>query len=215
MKILAICGSLHIKSGNLALLETVAASMPPGVELVLCDALRHLPHFNPDIEAEGSARERNPLEAGAGRERCRPYRLSRVQVFSLPGVLKNGIDWVIGSASSNRKSSPLRRACPDPSAGGLGCRLSTLRCRPCARQSWAGSRLQRGRDWSLRSQRSCGRWSRRRPRRRRNQDFTGSSPRRHRMSFSSASMELPRPAAYARAQRSWPRRARTSCSASS
>ena len=53
MKVLAICGSLQAKSGNLALLKTAAASMPPGVELVLFDGLRELPHFNPDIEATG------------------------------------------------------------------------------------------------------------------------------------------------------------------
>ena len=35
MKVLAVCGSLQAKSGNLALLNTAAASMPPGVELVL------------------------------------------------------------------------------------------------------------------------------------------------------------------------------------
>ena len=53
MRVLAICGSLQAKSGNLALLNTAAASMPPGVEIVLFDGLRDLPHFNPDIEASG------------------------------------------------------------------------------------------------------------------------------------------------------------------
>ena len=45
MRVLAICGSLQAKSGNLALLKTAAASMPPGVALVLFDGLRDLPHF--------------------------------------------------------------------------------------------------------------------------------------------------------------------------
>ncbi len=53
MRILAICGSLQAKSGNLALLSVAAASVPDGVELVLFDGLRDLPHFNPDIEASG------------------------------------------------------------------------------------------------------------------------------------------------------------------
>ena len=53
MKILAVCGSLQARSGNLALLNMAAASMPPGVELVLFDGLRDLPHFNPDLEASG------------------------------------------------------------------------------------------------------------------------------------------------------------------
>lgn len=53
MRVLAVCGSLQAKSGNLELLKTAAASVPPGVELVIFDGLRNLPHFNPDIEAGG------------------------------------------------------------------------------------------------------------------------------------------------------------------
>lgn len=51
MKILAVCGSLQAKSKNLALLVAATALVPEGVELVLFDGLRDLPHFNPDIEA--------------------------------------------------------------------------------------------------------------------------------------------------------------------
>ena len=54
MKILAVCGSLQANSGNLALLQAAAASAPSSVEFVLCDGLRDLPHFNPDIEASGT-----------------------------------------------------------------------------------------------------------------------------------------------------------------
>jgi GNAT superfamily N-acetyltransferase len=38
MRVLAVCGSLQTKSGNLALLNAAAASMPPGVALVLLTA---------------------------------------------------------------------------------------------------------------------------------------------------------------------------------
>jgi chromate reductase, NAD(P)H dehydrogenase (quinone) len=66
MKVLAICGSLQAGSGNLALLKTAAALVPPGVDLVIFDGLRELPHFNPDVEASGVARARNAMEAGVG-----------------------------------------------------------------------------------------------------------------------------------------------------
>jgi len=54
IRIPGICGSLQAKSGNLALLSA-AASKQRGVELVLFDGLRDLPHFNRDIEATGVA----------------------------------------------------------------------------------------------------------------------------------------------------------------
>ena len=53
MRILAISGSLQAKSQNVALLEVAAASAPPDVEFILSDALRDLPHFNPDLETTG------------------------------------------------------------------------------------------------------------------------------------------------------------------
>ena len=51
MRILAISGSLQAQSKNLALLTAAATVAPPGVDVVLFDGIRDLPHFNPDIEA--------------------------------------------------------------------------------------------------------------------------------------------------------------------
>ncbi len=124
MKVLAICGSLQTKSANLALLATAAASMPPGVKLVLCDELRHLPHFNPDVEADGVpesvTRWRLALAASdAVLIACPEYG------FSLPGVLKNGIDWVIGSGELEQKVVGITAAGSGPERGRRG--LQALR----------------------------------------------------------------------------------------
>ncbi|MEY2933245.1 MAG: hypothetical protein RL033_3994, partial [Pseudomonadota bacterium] len=54
MRILAINGSLQAQSSNLTLLQTARAAAPPGVEVVLFDGLRELPHFNPDLESSGT-----------------------------------------------------------------------------------------------------------------------------------------------------------------
>ena len=102
MRILGICGSLQRKSGNLTLLNIAAASTPPDVEVVLFDGLLELPHFNPDIEASGTPesvmRWRRALsESDAVLIATPEYG------FSLPGVLKNGIDWVIGSGELEGK----------------------------------------------------------------------------------------------------------------
>ena len=67
MRVLAVCGSLQAKSGNLELLKTAAAAVPPGVELVIFDGLRSLPHFNPDRGGR-SARERDAMEVSGVRE---------------------------------------------------------------------------------------------------------------------------------------------------
>jgi len=101
MKILGICGSLQAQSKNLALLHTAARVVPAGVELALFDGLRDLPHFNPDIEAEAPdsvQRWRQALSASDAVLIASPE-----YGFSLPGALKNAIDWVIGSAELEGK----------------------------------------------------------------------------------------------------------------
>ena len=124
MRVLAVCGSLQAKSGNLALLKTAAASMPPGVELVLFDGLRELPHFNPDLEATG-------LPESVTQWRLALTASDAVLIaspeygFSLPGVLKNGIDWVIGSGELEQKVVAITAVVAGPERGRRG--LQALR----------------------------------------------------------------------------------------
>jgi len=127
MKILGVCGSLQARSGNLALLKAAAALMPPGVEFVLFDGLRDLPHFNPDSEATGEPesvrRWRLALEGSDAVLIASPeYGLS------LPGALKNGIDWVIGSGELERKVVAITAAVAWAGRGrrGLGALRDTL-----------------------------------------------------------------------------------------
>jgi chromate reductase len=124
MRILGVCGSLQAKSGNLALLRVAAASMPAGVELVLFDGLRDLPHFNPDIEASGVPESVTRWrEALAGSDAV--LIASPEYGFSLPGVLKNAIDWVIGSGELEQKVVAITAAVPAPERGRRG--LQALR----------------------------------------------------------------------------------------
>ncbi|HVZ32176.1 MAG TPA: NADPH-dependent FMN reductase, partial [Polyangiaceae bacterium] len=94
MRILAISGSLQARSSNLTLLETAVRLAPPGVEVVLFDGLRSLPQFNPDLEEGGVLPEVEAWRQAIATSHalliaCPEYG------FSLPGALKNGIDWVI------------------------------------------------------------------------------------------------------------------------
>jgi chromate reductase, NAD(P)H dehydrogenase (quinone) len=124
MRILAVCGSLQAKSENLALLNAAGAAVPLGVELVLFDGLRDLPHFNSDIEASGVPesvlRWRQALvDSHAVLVASPEYG------FSLPGVLKNAIDWVIGSGELEGKVVAITAAVPGPERGQRG--LQALR----------------------------------------------------------------------------------------
>ncbi len=124
MKILAVCGSLQAKSSNLALLQAAAASAPSSVEFVLCDGLRDLPQFNPDIEASGTPESvRRWRQALA---ECHAVLIASPEYgFSLPGALKNGIDWVIGSGELEGKVVAITAAVPGPERGRRG--LQALR----------------------------------------------------------------------------------------
>lgn len=124
MRILAVCGSLQARSGNLSLLNAAAASAPPGVEVVLFAGLGDLPHFNPDLEAggvpESVTRWRQALaDSAAVLIACPEYG------FSLPGALKNAIDWAIGSGELEGKVVAITAAVPSPERGRRG--LQALR----------------------------------------------------------------------------------------
>ena len=124
MRSLGISGSLQRKSANLTLLNAAAAGTPPGVEVVLFDGLADLPHFNPDIEAGGApesvVRWRRALSD------CDAVLIASPEYgFSLPGVLKNAIDWVIGSGELDGKVVAITAAVPAPERGRRG--LQALR----------------------------------------------------------------------------------------
>jgi chromate reductase len=119
MRILGVCGSLQARSSNLELLHTAASVTPPAVELVLFDGIRDLPHFNPDTEVDGA-----PLAVVAWRQAIAASEAVMVASpeygHSLPGSLKNAIDWVIGSGELERKVVAVTASVRWPGRGKLG-----------------------------------------------------------------------------------------------
>jgi chromate reductase len=92
IRILGISGSLRRGSHNTELLRAAARSLPPGVELQIYDGLAELPHYNEDLDIE-------PVPEAAARLRRSVARADGLLIAtpeyngSVPGVLKNAIDW--------------------------------------------------------------------------------------------------------------------------
>ena len=124
MRILAVCGSLQASSANRTLLETAARLAPAGVELVLFDGLRDLPHFDPELEATGGIEAVEKWRRALA-ESDAVLVASPEYGHSLPGSLKNAIDWVIGSGELERKTVAITAAVPGSERGRRG--LQALR----------------------------------------------------------------------------------------
>lgn len=86
----------------------------------LYDGLRTLPHFDPDLEVDGVAPQSvRQLRAAVGGSDallivCPEYG------FSLPGALKNMIDWLIGSGELERKLVAVTASTVHPERGRMG-----------------------------------------------------------------------------------------------
>jgi NAD(P)H-dependent FMN reductase len=119
MRILAISGSLQATSANLSLLQRAAELLPPGAELSLFDGIRDLPHFNPELEADGELAVVETWRR-ALRESDALLIASPEYGHSLPGVLKNAIDWVIGTGELEGKIVALTASTPGAERGRRG-----------------------------------------------------------------------------------------------
>jgi chromate reductase len=92
MRILGISGSLRRESHNTRLLRGVGRLLPEGVELELFDQLAAIPPYNEDEEHQEppavAALKAAIAEADAVLVATPEYNAS------IPGVLKNALDWV-------------------------------------------------------------------------------------------------------------------------
>lgn len=120
MKILGICGSLQANSSNLTLLQTAARLMPTDAELVLYEGLSDLPHFNLDIEAAGQVPPAVQQLREAIAESDALLIASPEYGHSLPGSLKNAIDWLIGSGELEGKIVAVTASTPAAERGRMG-----------------------------------------------------------------------------------------------
>jgi chromate reductase len=92
MKVLGISGSLRRDSYNHALLREAAERLPGGVELVEFHRLRHIPPYDADLESL-----QTPAAVAELRQAMRDADAVLIATpeynHSIPGVLKNALDW--------------------------------------------------------------------------------------------------------------------------
>lgn len=125
-RILAFCGSLRRRSFNRAILRTAIESAPPSLAFEEFE-LGEIPPYNGDVEAEGF-----PPPVDAFREAIRAadglFVATPEYNHSIPGVLKNALDWA---------SRPPDMPFPGKPAGVIGASnglIGTARCQAHLRQ---------------------------------------------------------------------------------
>ena len=92
LNVLALSGSLREKSYNTALLHEAKRLAPVGMVIDIA-SLREIPVYDADAEARGTPQ---PVTALSGRVKDADALLIATPEynFSIPGVLKNTIDWL-------------------------------------------------------------------------------------------------------------------------
>ena len=95
-QILAISGSIRKNSTNEAILKLIAKLYADDLDILVYHDIDKLPYFNPDLDYERVAESvksfRELIEKADGIIVCTPE-----YVFSLPGALKNALEWTVST----------------------------------------------------------------------------------------------------------------------
>jgi len=102
MKVLAISGSLRALSSNTAVLRAAGALAPPPIEFVLFEGIGNLPHFNPDLDGEDVPRSVTAWRMALHGTDAVVFSVPEY-AHGIPGVMKNALDWVVGSGELAEK----------------------------------------------------------------------------------------------------------------
>lgn len=92
MRILGISGSLRRGSHNTQLLREAAREFPPDVEFAIYDGLHEVPPYNEDDDGELAPDAVTRLRAALSSADAVLFSTPEYN-FSIPGHLKNAIDW--------------------------------------------------------------------------------------------------------------------------
>jgi chromate reductase, NAD(P)H dehydrogenase (quinone) len=93
MRVLGISGSLRRDSFNTALLRAAAERLPAGVEFVAFERLAEIPAYDSDVEEAGETAAAVTALREAMREADAVLVSTPEYNSSIPGALKNALDW--------------------------------------------------------------------------------------------------------------------------
>lgn len=100
--IFAILGSIGKNSTNKKIIKHIAEAYRDRLEVEFFDGIENLPHFNPELSQENTPDTvigfRNKINDADGVLFCTPE-----YVFSLPGSLKNAIEWTVSTTVFSNK----------------------------------------------------------------------------------------------------------------
>ncbi len=98
MRILTLCGSLRDRSSNRAILRAYERLAPATMKFTHYERTGLLPHFNPDLDAEGAVA---PDEVAVLRGHVAGADAVVVSTpeyaHALPGTFKNALDWLVSA----------------------------------------------------------------------------------------------------------------------
>jgi chromate reductase, NAD(P)H dehydrogenase (quinone) len=124
LRIVSLCGSLRRASFNAGLQRALPGLAPPSLDIEPLQGLAHIPLYDGDVEAQGFPRVvekmAEAIRAADGLIICTPEYNN-----SVPGVLKNAIDWLSRLPQQPFNDKPVALQSASPGAfGGVRCQLA-------------------------------------------------------------------------------------------
>lgn len=112
VKIFAVSGSLRPQSTVTALLRASAALAPDGWDIEVYPTLGALPHFDPAIDPDDAPEVVAAFRAKV--EEADAFVVASPEYAAgMPGVLKNALEWIVGSGEVYDKPTAVLTASPN------------------------------------------------------------------------------------------------------
>jgi chromate reductase len=120
MNIVTICGSLRKASYNRMLMRALPALAPSGMNFKEAPPYDHFPFYNADLHADGKFPEAVITFADAIRAADGAIIVTPEYNYTIPGALKNAVDWVSRLKDQPFKDKPvaIQSATQGPLGGG-------------------------------------------------------------------------------------------------
>jgi NAD(P)H-dependent FMN reductase len=118
MKIVVIAGSVRETSKSSALARAVATVAEGDVDVDVFPSLNILPHFDPGVSDDDTVDSVRDLRARVGVARA-VCIVTPEYAHGAPGVLKNALDWLVGSGELAGKPVSVISSSPSATGGSM------------------------------------------------------------------------------------------------